>query len=213
MSQRSVFKVGLTGGIGSGKSAVADFFKQLNVSVIDADVVAREVVEPHTPAFKKIVDYFGQDIVLENGQLNRAHLRQQVFSRSPEAAHHLKWLNALLHPLINQRMQDFYDQQTGHYCIGVIPLLFENQLEHQFHRILVVDIPVELQIERAAKRDSKHREQIEAIIKQQISREKRLAQADDIIDNSGSLDNTQQQVLQKHHYYLSLSGHDSTSAT
>lgn len=171
--------IGLTGGIGSGKSTVSRYFKKLNVEVVDADVVARLVVEKGQPALSEISDYFGLDI-LENGQLNRKKLREIIFADETKKA----WLNKLLHPIIRQKMLAMLKQAKGEYVLLEAPLLFENKLEGYCDYVIVVDIDERTQIIRTASRDNCNTQQIKAIINSQISRELRLQKADFIIDNS-----------------------------
>jgi dephospho-CoA kinase len=193
-----MFVVGLTGGIGSGKSAASDFFEQQGIRVVDADVVAREVVEPGEAALNKIQEHFGNEVISADGQLNRAALRQIIFNK-PEAK---SWLESLLHPLIRQRMEQQLASAESPYAILSAPLLLEGELHHRCDRVLVIDIPEALQIERSCDRDQVSVSQIQAIIGSQISREHRLQKADDVIDNSGSLEDLQQQVEALHQQYL-----------
>lgn len=172
--------LGLTGGIGSGKSTLSGFFKKLNVVVVDADIVAREVVQKGRPVLQKISDYFGSDILMA-GELNRTKLRQAIFSDKNKK----RWLNELLHPIIRQQMLAQLALAQGDYVILEAPLLFENKLQCYCDYILVVDIDEVLQIKRASARDSSTEAQIKAIIASQIDRQKRLQKADFVIDNSG----------------------------
>lgn len=172
--------IGLTGGIGSGKSTVSAFFKKLNVSVVDADIVAREVVQKGQPALAQISDYFGPDILID-GELDRAALRQLIFADEQKKT----WLNELLHPIIRERMLQQLAQANGDYVILEAPLLLENKLQVYCEHVVVVDIDEQLQIKRASARDNSSSEQIKAIINSQIGRQQRLQQADFVIDNSG----------------------------
>ena len=172
--------VALTGGIASGKSTVAELFAASHIEIIDADLIAREVVEPGQPALATMVDYFGQHILLDNGQLDRKKLREIIFS-TPE---HKQWLNNLLHPLIQQSTQQKIVQCSGQWCLWVVPLLVENQLQHLAQRVIVVDSDEEKQIKRVCERDSIPRSQALAIIHAQATRQQRLAIADDVIDNN-----------------------------
>ncbi|MCL9668339.1 dephospho-CoA kinase [Rosenbergiella epipactidis] len=172
--------VALTGGIASGKSTVAELFAASHVEIIDADLIAREVVEPGQPALATMADYFGQHILMDNGQLDRKKLREIIFS-TPE---HKQWLNNLLHPLIQQRTQQKIAQCAGQWCLWVVPLLVENQLQHLAQRVIVVDIDEEKQIKRVCERDSIPRSQALAIIHAQATRQQRLAIANDVIDNN-----------------------------
>ncbi|MEJ4046380.1 dephospho-CoA kinase [Erwinia sp. SLM-02] len=176
------YTVALTGGIGSGKSTVADAFAQLGIDIIDADVIARQVVEPGQPALLALHQRFGDDILLENGSLNRARLRQIIFSSTDEKL----WVNNLLHPLIHAETQRQLALAHSAWCLWVVPLLVENGLQRLADRILVVDVDRETQLARTMARDNISREQAENILAAQASREARLAVADDIIDNSAS---------------------------
>lgn len=171
--------IGLTGGIGSGKSTVSLYFKKLNIEVVDADVVARLVVEKGQPALSEISDYFGGDILV-NGELNRSKLRKIIFADETKKA----WLNKLLHPIIREQMLSMLAKAKGDYVLLEAPLLFENKLEVYCDYVIAVDIDERAQVLRTASRDSCSTEQIKAIISSQISREQRLQKADFVIDNS-----------------------------
>ncbi|WP_409439216.1 dephospho-CoA kinase [Psychromonas sp. GE-S-Ul-11] len=193
--------IGLTGGIGSGKSTVANEFKALGVEVVDADLVAREVVAPGQPALAEIELYFGKEVIDESGGLNRAMLRQIIFSSDQKK----QWLNNLLHPLIREALLAQLAQAESQYVILEAPLLLENKLTQYTDFTLVVDVPETLQIERAMQRDNNSRSQIQAIIDAQISRSERRQQADYIIDNSKSdLVALKEQVKMLHLQFLSI---------
>lgn len=192
--------VGLTGGIGSGKSTVGNLFRQLGITVIDADQVSRKVVEPGTQAVAEIAQHFGLECLQEDGSLNRAHLRSLVF----ENKQNRQWLEALLHPLIRDDIVQQLASAPGPYVILESPLLLETNQHELTDRILVVDIPESLQLERASKRDHNSREQIQAIMDSQLPRDQRLARADDIIENSEPLSSLQVKVGQLHQGYLQL---------
>jgi dephospho-CoA kinase len=191
--------IGLTGGIGSGKSTVAKFFAELGVEIIDTDQIAREVVAPDTKALAKIVEHFGKEI-LDNKQLNRKKLKDIVFQNSTER----EWLEQLLHPLIRQAMGQYILKVKSAYCIVVIPLLVEKKANGIIDRILVVDLPEEQQITRAQQRDDLSRDQVNAILKAQATKEQRLAAADDVIYNDKDLYHLKQQVVKLHQRYLEL---------
>jgi len=195
-----VYTVAITGGIGSGKTTVANKFAQLGITVIDADIIARSVVEPQKPALKSIAQHFGPTILLPDGTLNRRELRERIFADPQEKA----WLNALLHPLIHQATQDEIAGATSKYVLWVVPLLVENQLHKKADRVLVVDVPPETQIIRTMQRDNVSRKHAEQIIAAQASRESRLAIADDVIDNSGRSDAVDAEVKRLHQRYLQL---------
>lgn len=197
-----MFVVGVTGGIGCGKSAVTDRFAALGVPVIDADRVARTVVEPGQPALVEIVEQFGAAALNADGTLNRAWLREAIFA-DPQAK---TTLEQILHPRIRAEMHHQLEQFDTAYAIFSIPLLFETGQDKHVNRILVVDCPPELQLSRVTRRDQTSDAQTKAIIASQIARDKRLAKADDIIDNSGSLDDLQLPVEQLHRKYLILAG-------
>lgn len=195
-----MFVIGLTGGIGSGKTTVSDRFAALGVPVIDADLVAREVVEPGQPGLARVIGHFGPDLLTNEGRLDRDRLRQRVFS-DPEAR---QALEAILHPLIRARMQERLAALRTPYAILAIPLLTETGRRDLVDRILVVDIPEAQQLERVQRRNGMDREEIRAILAAQSSRSKRLAIADDIIDNSGDLPALVAQIDRLHGEYLRL---------
>lgn len=185
------FIVGLTGGIGSGKTTIANMFVDLGIDIIDADVIARQVVQPNSKALQAIAQHFGSEFISQDGELNRALLRTEVFSHEKSKL----WLNNLLHPLIRQTLLDEIESSQSRYCMLVAPLLLENKLDKLVNTVLVVDISQELQLSRTLARDPSSKDEILAIINSQISRESRLAAADHIIDNSSSdLNSVQQQV-------------------
>ncbi|WP_160061030.1 dephospho-CoA kinase [Psychromonas sp. L1A2] len=193
--------IGLTGGIGSGKSTVAKEFIALGIDVVDADKVAREVVEPGQPALAKIELYFGKEVVDINGELDRAKLRNIIFKSETKK----QWLNELLHPIIRDTLLKQLEQAQSKYVILEAPLLLENQLTKYTDYTLVVDVTEALQIERATQRDSNSITQIQAIMDAQISRELRLQQADYIIDNNCTdLVVLKQQVKMLHLQFLSI---------
>lgn len=192
--------VALTGGIGSGKSTVADAFAELGVPLVDADVIARQVVEPGMPALMEITSRYGETILHTDGTLNRAVLRNKIFSEPQEKA----WLNSLLHPLIQQETQRQLASINEPYVLWVVPLLIENGLHHRANRVLVVDVTPEIQLTRTMARDGITRQQAEDILASQVSRQQRLACADDIIDNSGDPKVIAPQVTLLHQQYLKL---------
>ena len=193
-----MFVVGLTGGIGSGKSAVSRLFEQQNITVIDADQVAREAVEPGEPALAKIAQRFGDGILLENGHLDRKALRKIVF----ETPRQRDWLEQLLHPLIRDRILLKLDQSDSEYAILASPLLLETDQHLLVNHIVVVDVDEATQISRTTVRDTTDTAQVKAIIAAQIPRDERIAKADDLIDNSGTIDDLKPQVEQLHTKFL-----------
>ncbi|BCG10758.1 MULTISPECIES: dephospho-CoA kinase [Buttiauxella] len=195
-----VYTVALTGGIGSGKSTVADNFSRLGITVVDADIIARQVVEPGQPALNIISEHFGPEILLQDGTLNRRVLRERIFSSPAEK----QWLNALLHPLIHQRTQTEINQALSPYVLWVVPLLVENNLQQKADRVLVVDVSPEVQIARTIARDKVSREHAQQIIAAQATREARLNAADDVINNDGAPEKVAAHVDRLHRQYLEL---------
>jgi dephospho-CoA kinase len=191
--------IGLTGGIGSGKTTVARLFEKKGIAVIDTDKLAREVVKPDQIALKKIIEKFGPTILSNDKTLNRTELRKLIFSNNQDRL----WLEQLLHPLIYTEMQRQIASATSPYCIAVIPLLIETGSHPLINRILVVDATEEEQIERTTTRDHLTNKEIKAILNTQISRDKRLAAADDIIYNHDA-NELEQQVDKLHQFYLTL---------
>ncbi len=216
-------KIGLTGGIASGKSTVSKLFANLGVEIIDADVLAHQLVEPGQPALPEIIAAFGQDLLDSTGQLNRPQLRTQVFN-SPTRR---RQLEAILHPRIRQamieRVAEFYNKKCGkitiksttqpiYYIILVIPLLLETQQQDLVDRILVIDCPVEIQRQRLKNRNNFNELQIDQILATQASRQARLAIAHEVIENNNNTELTEltQQVNQLHQKYLILNGVQNT---
>jgi dephospho-CoA kinase len=193
--------IALTGGIGSGKSTVANLFEKQGVEVIDTDLIARELTQKGQPALDEIAQKFGQWILNEDGELNRGELRRQVFSDPVKR----RWLEELLHPLIRNETKRRVEASKSSYCIVIIPLLFETKPNPLIDRILVVDTTEENQIARALKRDNTSREDIEAIMKAQVTRTFRLKNADDVIENNGGLELLNKQVDTLHQFYLNFS--------
>lgn len=192
--------VALTGGIGSGKSTVAQAFARLGITIIDADIIARQVVEPNTPALNAIEAHFGRSVIQADGTLNRRQLRERIFSDPAEKA----WLNALLHPIIHQETQRQIAAACSPYVLWVVPLLVENQLQNKADRTLVIDVSRETQIQRTMARDHVSREHAEQILAAQATREARLAVADDVIDNNGAPDAIASDVARLHAQYLTF---------
>ncbi|SJM94082.1 dephospho-CoA kinase [Crenothrix polyspora] len=196
-----MLKIGLTGGIGSGKTTVTQLFAALNVPIIDADELAHQLVAVGQPALKRIQTEFGAAVINADGSLNRKEMRERIFSDAAAK----NTLEVILHPLIYAAIQAKINQLTAAYCIICVPLLFETQMTAIADRILIIDCPVGQQIERVKLRDQLTREKIQAIIDSQISRENRLSKADDIINNSATDADLGQQVKALHHLYISLS--------
>lgn len=194
------YTVALTGGIGSGKSTVANAFADLGIQIIDADIIARQVVEPGKPALDAIAAHFGPELIAADGTLHRRLLRERIFADPQEKA----WLSALLHPLIQQETQRQLQQATSAYVLWVVPLLVENGLYRQANRVLVVDVTPETQLARTMQRDDVTRAHAEQILAAQATREARLAVADDVIDNNGAPDSIMSDVARLHARYLQL---------
>lgn len=194
--------LGLTGGIGSGKSAAAQHFIDLGIHTVDADHAARWVVEPGRPALEKIVEHFGPRVLQADGQLDRAALRTLIF----EAPEQRRWLEALLHPLIGEEIASHLAQAQSPYAILVSPLLIESGQYKNTQRVLVIDAPQALQIQRTQQRDQTSEQQVQAILKAQASREERLRHADDVLVNDRDQAWLRSEVERLHHFYLTLRG-------
>ncbi len=192
-----MLKIGLTGGIGSGKSTVCRLFQELGVAIIDADIIARQLVEPGQPALMQLVDHFGGHILNTDGSLNRTMLRDLVFADADKK----QQLENILHPLVYARIAIEIEQLQGNYCIVAVPLLLETGKSHAVDRVLVVDCSVETQIDRVISRDNLNRNQVMAIIASQMPREQRLTLADDVIDNSTTPVQLAEQVKRLHNSY------------
>ena len=196
-----MYVVAITGGIGSGKTTIANQFAALGIEVVDADLIAREVVAPGTPALGAITSHFGPEILTEQGLLDRRVLRERIFS-DPAAK---SWLNALLHPIIRSEMLRQCAAVSSPYCLLVVPLLVENRLTELADRVLVIDVDEATQIERTCHRDGVSREQAQAILASQASRSERLAMADDVLDNqSGTTETIRARILALHETYLAF---------
>ena len=196
-----MYVVAITGGIGSGKTTVANQFSALGIEVVDADLIAREVVAPGTPALAAITSHFGPEILTEQGLLDRRVLRERIFSDQAAKS----WLNALLHPIIRSEMLRQCAAVSSPYCLLVVPLLVENRLTELADRVLVIDVDEATQIERTCHRDGVSREQAQAILASQASRSERLAMADDVLDNqSGTTETIRARILALHETYLAF---------
>jgi dephospho-CoA kinase len=201
-----MLKIGLTGGIGCGKTSVARLFAELNTPIIDADNIAHQLVEKGQPALNRIVEEFGFSILAADGTLNRRSLKDLIFSDSQSKQR----LEAILHPLIYAAIRTKTDALNTPYCIVCIPLLFETGMAHSVDRVLVVDCPIDTQITRVQLRDRLPLTTIQAILANQVSREFRIAHADDLIDNTQRESELAEQVKKLHNLYLSLSTPGST---
>ena len=202
MSPRA-YRVGLTGGIASGKSTAAKYFGALGVPILDSDQIARDVVEPGQPPLERLVERFGRGILTPDGHLDRPALRDIVFSDPMARAD----LEALTHPAIGAAMEAQSAAAGGPYQILVIPLLVEKNLASHVDRVLVVDCDEDLQISRLRDRDGSTPEQVAAILKAQAPRAMRLKAADDIIRNDADLNAVRDQVAALHARYLELAAH------
>jgi len=194
--------IGLTGGIGSGKSTVADYFAQHGIPVIDADQLARELVVPGSPALNEIIDLFGPNILLPDGSLDRHQLRQRVFADPAQK----RRLEAILHPRVYTELGYRTQALRTPYCIWVVPLLLETGGTALVDRVLVVDAPESLQRQRVLRRAGMDETTFEAILSSQVNRAERLSAADDVVVNNSDLSQLQQQVTALHHRYLALAG-------
>ncbi|MDT9587499.1 MAG: dephospho-CoA kinase [Candidatus Arsenophonus melophagi] len=192
--------IALTGGIGSGKSTISNKFAALGVPIIDADVIARQIVMPNTDAFKMIKNHFCPTVFNSNGSLNRSQLRKKIFSDPIEK----NWLNGLLHPLIHQETQRQLTLANSPYVIWVIPLLIENNLEYLANRVLIVDITMEEQIARIMRRDGISQQEAKNILSNQVSRRRRLQKTNDIINNHVNQLTLDQIIAKLHKKYLQL---------
>ena len=197
----SDFIVGLTGGIGSGKTTIANIFAEHNIAIVDADIIARDVVAVGSPALTHISTHFGEDFIQADGQLDRALLRKQIFSNDADKI----WLNNLLHPLIGEQLIAQTQAANSEYCLLVAPLLIENDLIKLVNRVLVIDVSETTQISRTTKRDNNSVEQVQAIIASQSSRKIKQQHADDILNNDDhSLEELKNAVAKLHQEYLIL---------
>ena len=192
--------IGLTGGIGSGKSAAANFFQDEGINVIDADNLAREVIAQNTPGFKSVVDYFGSNIIDVDGSINRSQLRKEIFDNEQKK----KVLESITHPLVRNLMTERIETSKSPYSIIMVPLIFETKSMGAYNRILVIDCDPELQLKRATLRDNNSKEQIQKILDSQCSREERLSIANDVIPNNDSFDDLKTRSLSMHKFYLGL---------
>lgn len=200
---RPVLVIGVTGGIGSGKTTVANLFSSLGVPVIDADELARQVVAPGQPAYEEILQHFGTTILGKSGELDRRRLRERIFSDSAKRDR----LEAIVHPRVYAQMKHLLDCLETPYAIVVVPLLIESGARELVDRVLVVDSPEELQIERTRDRDGTTRAAVKKILAAQLDRSARLSAADDIIENDASLEALAKVVSRLHRQFLSEAEH------
>ena len=193
--------IGLTGGIGSGKTTICHLFEKLGVPIVDADIIAHELTQPDQPAVQKIIDVFSPDLLDEAGLLDRNKLRQIIFS-DPDKRFELE---SILHPLVLVEIYTRIQAMDAPYCIVCIPLLLETDMTENIDRILVVDTPEELQISRTRERDTLTSDEIQQIMSAQVSREQRLKAADDVITNNSDMANLEKQITVLHNTYLEMS--------
>ena len=190
--------IGLTGGIGSGKSAAANFFQNEGISVIDTDQLARKVIEKDTPGYSKVVESFGANILDNNDSIDRAKLREEVFHDNEKR----KILESITHPLVRELMVQKISSSTSPYSIIMVPLIFETNSAKNYDRVLVIDCDVEIQLARAMARDENSADLIQKIIDSQCSRSERLSIANDVIPNNHSIEDLQKRSLAMHNFYL-----------
>lgn len=197
-----MFSVGLTGGIASGKTTISDLFARRGVPVVDTDTISRRLLEPGELAFEQVCEHFGDDILDQDGKIDRRRLREIVFNQADEKT----WLETMLHPLIFQRSHDaILANAKSEYVLVVVPLLFETNYQSLVDRILVVDCPTEQQIERLVKRDRIDEALARKMLAQQFTNAERVARAHDIIDNRSETADLESQVAALHDFYLELS--------
>lgn len=190
--------LGLTGGIGAGKTLVSNHLAALGIEIVDADVIARDVVAIGSDGLNAIEQHFGKTILLDDGSLNRPKLREIIFADSEQKS----WLNNLMHPLIRQNITAQLNAATSPYVVLSAPLLFENKLDALCDHTLLVDVPVEVQLTRTANRDSVSTEQVKNIIAAQMSREDKVQKADSVLDNHREISSVLLDVEELHHAFL-----------
>ncbi len=197
-----MLSVGLTGGIASGKTTISNLFEALGVAVVDTDVISRELLEAGEPACRQAIRHFGEDILLPDGNIDRARLRKIVFSDEKQKT----WLEAMLHPLIYQHSHEAMNEHSdAAYVLLVVPLMFESNFEPLVDRVLVVDCPAEEQIRRLIERDGIDEDLARQMLAQQMGNTERLAKAHDIIENRDDFSDLESQVKRLHESYLRLS--------
>ena len=192
--------VGLTGGIGSGKSAASNFFYELGIDVIDADEVAKKVLDDNKKAKNLFIQNFGNEFLNKDNSINRNLLRTKIFKNNDKKA----LLESIVHPIVREEITSFIKHSKSIYKIVMVPLIFETKSQDFYDKVIVVDCDEEKQIERASSRDGKLNQDIENIIKNQASREERLSIADEIIDNNRSIDDLKNQVIKIHQKFLGI---------
>ncbi|MCQ8118937.1 dephospho-CoA kinase [Methylomonas rosea] len=195
-----MLKIGLTGGIGSGKSTVCRLFAEFGVPIVDADLIARQLVEPGQPALALIVKSFGSQMLNQDGSLNRARLRDAVFADADKK----RELDGIMHPLVYAQIAAEVNALTADYCVIAVPLLLESKNPYAVDRVLLIDCPVDVQIARVIARDKLTRQQVQAIIDSQMPRPERLSKADDVIENMAGPEQLAEQVKRLHNSYILL---------
>jgi dephospho-CoA kinase len=192
--------IGLTGGIGSGKSATAKYFKDIGIDIIDADYVAKNVLIKNSAGYKLFMHKFGNKFLDKKNEIDRSLLRSEVFSKPDKKIE----LEKIIHPLVSEEILSFINNSRSPYCIVMVPLIFETNSSSNYDRVLVIDCNEEVQISRASLRDNQTVKEIKKIIANQASRKERLSIAHDVILNNSSLENLKKQVINKHNYYMEL---------
>ena len=192
--------IGVTGGIGSGKSAATDYFAGLGITIVDADLASRIIMEPGRPALAAVAEHFGAEVLLADGQLDRAQLRALVFADPSQR----QWLEALTHPLIGEEILQQLAASESTYTILSSPLLLETSQRSLCDLTVVIDVPETLQLERTISRDNNDEAQVRRIMAAQMSRKERLSQADRVVDNSGSIEDLQRQLDVLHRDFLAI---------
>lgn len=192
--------IGLTGGIGSGKTAASDLFAKQGIQIVDTDILARQALQLGSPLLTQVFNHLGKQLQLEDGSLDRAALRTLIFN-NPTAK---LWLEALVHPWVKDESIKALNEATSAYTLLSSPLLIESGQTNLIERLVVIDVPESIQIKRTSARDKNNPNLVKKIIQQQINRQDRLLHANDIIDNSGDLNDLQKQVDLLHDYYLKL---------
>ena len=192
--------IGLTGGIGSGKSATAKYFKDIGIDIIDADYVAKNVLIKNSAGYKLFIHKFGNKFLDKKNEIDRSLLRSEVFSKPDKKIE----LEKIIHPLVSEEILSFINNSRSPYCIVMVPLIFETNSSSNYDRVLVIDCNEEVQISRASLRDNQTVKEIKKIIANQASRKERLSIAHDVILNNSSLENLKKQVINKHNFYMEL---------
>ena len=192
--------IGLTGGIGSGKSAAAALFKDIGVDLVDADDLARDSLNINSEGYRLFIEEFGDEYLDENNNINRELIRKLIFNDSDAKSK----LENIIHPIVRTGIETFIKNKKSDYCIIVVPLIFETNSSKIYDRVLVIDCDVDVQISRTSKRDNQTKSDIENIVNKQATREQRLSIADDVIANNGSLDLLRNEVLKMHKKYLEI---------